>query len=218
MIHSHLTHSRPFRVTTTTALSLCLFLSVAAPATADENGERPNLIGNGSFNEDIEGWRGLIVDRERDNKRVERPDFVEHVAKETEDDEDPEGMLQITLDDLGYDSLGAHQSGVHVNLTEPVPAESKLRVRFEARSLGGSPLLRITRAWGGSSYDQLAKLSDDWQSYEIMLTLDFDTSHLIWTLVEGDTGASRNRVAMGRLQLNNVHISVVEEDTDNDED
>ena len=200
-------------------ISIC-FVGLSLVTSLALAEEPVNLLANGSFDEGVEGWEGRLVDRQRDNERIDRPDFVEHIVKEPDDEangrDERRGVLQITLEDLGYVNPVAHQSGVHVRLTEPVPAGARLRIRFDARSLGGSNRLRITRAWGGSSYDRLPELTERWQRHEVILSLDFDTSHLIWSLVEGERGAARNRVAVGRCQIDNVHVSVIDEDDEHD--
>ncbi|MFW6059793.1 MAG: hypothetical protein ACODAQ_06400 [Phycisphaeraceae bacterium] len=185
--------------------ALLMLIGADAPAS-----QPVNLAANGDFEENTDHWTGSALNRNGESEREQRPDFVQHETEDTADDSD--GALHIVLDDLDSGTYLAHQTGVACKLTEEVPKDRSLRVRFDAKLLKGPPYLNITRSNGGGSLREVAELSEKWTTHEVIVDLTHGTQYLIWNLVEGTRGAAARRVSIGSVLIDNVRVSVLADD------
>ena len=181
-----------------------------AQALTTQKAATPNLAENGDFETGIEGWSGQALDASlpsAERKTEAHPDFVAREQKDTA--EKSRGALRVSLQGLEKIKAYSHSSGVICALTQKLEKGKNVRVSFWAKTLAGSPHLKISRPTGGGAANNV-QLTPEWKQYTVALPLDFDTQTLIFSLVDSAVSRPIQSAANGEFLLDNVEVVVLE--------
>ena len=178
-------------------------------ASGEGSGE-PVTVPNADFEEGIDHWKGHAATPGDDGKRVreERPDFLEWEREDTA--EDSAGALRLTIEGADQVRWSAHQTGAYLTLRQQLPADSRVRVSFDARSLSGSPNLSVMRIWGGSQGKPVV-LTPTWQRHSLEVKLDHGTRELVFSFVKNPNRDNIQRTVNGSCLIDNVAIEILDD-------
>jgi len=208
----------------TAALALAAALLAAMPlytqpAHAQEQQSSDNLIQNGSFEAGIEHWMALDVAKDEAGKSTNiasNEDMLTWVKREDGEDltagEDSKGALQVTFEGLQKPENQSHHTGARAEMNTRLEKNKTYLVTFDARSVSGADVVKISRQWGGSKTDTGgAKLSDDWSSHTVRIELAHPTNRLLFSLTTGKPKPGIHRVADGVFLLDNITVTETED-------
>jgi hypothetical protein len=171
-------------------MALCLLTGVCAVANTASGAE--NLVTNGNFDKGTEGWRGF-------KKDANVPEFISLEANDGVGD--TKGCLKVSFANVD-DTCAPWVTGALLTLKESVPSNCKMKISFSAKSLKGSRNLVVHRNAGGGS-TEIAKMSDQWQQFDLFLTSKHETPFILFSIV-GEQGGS---VEKGEFLLDNVSVT-----------
>ncbi len=171
-------------------MALCLLTGVCAVANTASGAE--NLVTNGNFDKGTEGWLGV-------KQHTPGPEFISLEANDGVGD--TKGCLKVSFASVD-DTCVPWMTGALLTLKESVPPNCKMKISFSAKSLKGSRNLVVHRSSGGGS-TAIAKLSDQWQEFELFLTSKHETPIILFSIVGEQGGA----VEKGEFLLDNVSVT-----------
>ena len=171
-------------------MALCLLTGVCAVANTASGAE--NLVPTGNFDKGTDGWLGV-------KQHTPGPEFISLEANDGVGD--TKGCLKVSFANVD-DTCVPWMTGALLTLKESVPQNCKMKISFSAKSLKGSRNLVVHRSSGGGS-TAIAKLSDQWQEFELFLTSKHETPIILFSIVGEQGGA----VEKGKFLLDNVSVT-----------
>ena len=120
-----------------------------------------------------------------------------------------ERALRVTMSDarLQEDQFWNLNTGASCRFTQTIPGGSELKVCFFAKSIAGRNFLRVSRPSGGFT-SEAVEISNDWEKYEVTVSVTADTNSLMFALVPAAPRPCPGvqRCAEGEFLLDHVEI------------
>ena len=182
---------------------LLLSWILAGVCVAADLAEDGNLLVNGNFTADIQGWQGDKT-AARDGKlaTTPAPEFVSFVADDGVGE--AKGCLNVSIRNVDSNCT-LWTSGAYMKFKKSLAAGTKIRISFDAKSLKGSRRVVFSRPCGGGGTDTVL-ISAEWQPYELFFTPRFDTPGLYFGIV--DHYSPKGYLERGELLLDNVSVTL----------
>ena len=157
-----------------------------------------NLILNSDFEKGIDGWKTIIMMKDK-------PSFsTETISLSNDSADNSKGSLKVKLDFPSDYSYVRWNSGLVGVLKEKIPAEKGkyISVSFSAKRLSGAEFLSVGRLWGGSD-SEIIKIGNEWKKYDVYFRYNFEVNEIIICPVN-----SFGRVSSGEFLIDNVSVGL----------